>query len=51
MFQFLHFDTFESNFIMAGFRKIDRLKKLIVKFTTEYKESVLNRLNKIRSMI
>ena len=45
------FDTFESNFIMAGFREIHGLKKLILKFNVEYKKIVSNCMNQINSMI
>ena len=40
-FIFFTVDTFESNFIMAGFREIDGLKKLSVKFKTEYKKNCI----------
>ena len=36
---------------MVGFREIYGLKKLILKFNTEYKKIVSNCMNQINSMI
>ena len=45
-YDFFTFDTFEINFIMAGFREIDMLKQLTVKFNAKlyqykYKKFIL----------